>query len=154
MKLNLCTELASHTSLKTSGWIKHSLVISQGLDPCHAHINYYRSSICDCPSVALATYWMHSRFPESTLPHAQHNTHTHKPKRTQTWSSVLPCPQNQCTKKKLCLTSLTFTFMYREGFVFAILAHLFITNENNGSDRHFLYVEGPGSYVTSTGLTI
>lgn len=56
MKLNLCAELASHTSLKTSGWIKHGLVISQGLDPCHAHINYYRGSICDCPSVALATY--------------------------------------------------------------------------------------------------
>lgn len=79
MKLNLCTELASCTSLKTRGWIKHTLVISQGLEPCHAHINYYRSSICYCPSVALATYWMHSRFPESSTHTNTKNAHTPYP---------------------------------------------------------------------------
>lgn len=53
MKLNLCSELVSRTSLNTSSG-SNTLVISKGLDSCHAHINFYRSSICDCPSVALA----------------------------------------------------------------------------------------------------
>lgn len=83
--LNLFTELASCTTLKTSGWIKHTLVISQGLEPCQHHINYYRSSICDCPSVALTTYWMHSCFPESST-HTSSKTHTH------TSANVLPLP--------------------------------------------------------------
>lgn len=119
MKLNLCTELASCTSLKKSGWIKHTLVISQGLEPCHVHINYYRSSICDCPSVALATYWWHSHFTKSYTSACTH------------WASVLNCPPYHCPNKKFGFSSPSCSHPRIERVFWASRPHSLIIIENN-----------------------
>lgn len=134
MKLNLCAELASCISLKTSGWIKHTLVISQGLEPCHAHINYYRSSICDCPSVALATYWMHSRFPESyTSTHTNTKMHTHL-------SRCPPLPSKALHQQSSVSLWRSVLRIKRVCVFLATCPYSFIIMENNRLIRHFLYV--------------
>lgn len=120
--------------IKYKQWIKHTLVISQGLEPCHAHINYYRSSICDCPSVALATYWMHPHFTEYYTPA---RAHTHK---MHTSASVLPCPSKPCTIKKFSfnppdVSSLHLSFCKQ------------LPCKNSSFIKHFLYCQSFGEVI-------
>lgn len=110
--------------IKYKQWIKHTLVISQGLEPCHAHINYYRSSICDCPSVALATYWMHPHFTEYYTPA---RAHTHTKCTPQPVSSR--ALQNHAPSKSLVLIhlmSVPCIFLFVSNFLVRIAALLSI----------------------------